>query len=59
MAKKYKILQSATYIESIVVEANSKEEAQKKVEEGDWTLKDIVDRDFVDRKDIGDVKEIN
>ena len=58
MTKKYRVLQSVTYDEWIQVEAVSKEEARNKVTVGDWTLKDIVDRNFVAREDIGDVVEV-
>ena len=59
MTKKYRVLQSATYGEWIEVEAVSKEEAKKKVQDGEWTDEDIVDFDLVDREITGDVEEIN
>ena len=58
MTKKYRVLQSATYGEWIEVEAASKEEAKNKVQDGDWTLEDIVDSDLVIREVTGDVEEI-
>lgn len=58
MTKKYRVLQSATYGEWVEVEAASKEEAKNKVQDGDWTLEDIVDSDLVVREVTGDVEEI-
>ena len=57
MTQKYRVLQSATYGEWIEVEADSKEEAKNKVQDGDWTLEDIVDTDLVIREVTGDVVE--
>ena len=59
MTKKYRVLQSATYGEWVEVEADSKEEAKNKVQDGDWTDENIVDTDLVVREVTGDVEEIN
>ena len=58
MTQTYRVLQSVTYDEWIEVEAVSKEEARNKVTVGDWTLEDIVDRDFVVREITDDVVEV-
>ena len=44
MSKTYKVLQSVTYGEWVQVEANSKEEAEDKVQNGDWYDEDIRHR---------------
>ena len=57
MTQKYRVLHSATYGEWVEVEADSKEEAKNKVQDGDWTLEDIVHTDLVIREVTGDVVE--
>ena len=39
--KTYNVLQSASYGQWVKVKANNKEEAIKKVNDGDWTDEDI------------------
>ena len=40
------------------VKANNKEEAIKKVNDGDWTDEDIVSSELVIRETTGDVEEV-
>ena len=58
MSKTYKVLQSVTYGEWVQVEANSKEEAEDKVQNGDWFDEDIIDSEIIIRETTGDVEEI-
>ena len=58
MSKTYKVLQSVTYGEWVQVEANSKEEAEDKVQNGDWYDEDIIDSEIIIRETTGDVEEI-
>ena len=44
--KTYKVLQSVTYGEWVQVEANSKDEAENKVQNGDWFDEDVVDSEI-------------
>ena len=59
MSKTYKVLQSVTYGEWVQVEANSKEEAEDKVQNGDWFDEDIIDSEIIIRETTGDVEEID
>tara|TARA_B000000557_G_C20719891_1_gene419675 strand:+ start:565 stop:744 length:180 start_codon:yes stop_codon:yes gene_type:complete len=59
MSKTYKVLQSATYAEWVKVEANSKEEAEEKVQDGDWWDEDVIDSEIVLRETTGDVEELD
>ena len=58
MSKKYKVLQSALYGEWVEVKANSKKEAEEKVQNGDWTDEDIISSGLIDRETTGDVEEV-
>lgn len=58
MSKTYKVLQSVTYGEWVQVEANSKEEAEDKVQNGDWFDEDIIDSEIIIRETTGDVEEM-
>jgi len=52
----YKVLLAEHYGTWVKVEANSEDEAVKKVEDGDWWNKDIVKSDIIERMTTGDVK---
>ena len=58
MNKTYKVLQYVTYAEWVEVQANSKDEAEEKVQDGDWWDEDIVDSEIVIRETTGDVEEV-
>jgi hypothetical protein len=58
MSKKYKVLQSALYGEWVEVKANSKKEAEEKVQNGDWTDEDILNSGLINRETTGDVEEV-
>lgn len=58
MSKTYRVLQSVTYAEWVEVQANSKDEAEEKVQDGDWWDEDIVDSEIVIRETTGDVEEV-
>ena len=58
MSKTYRVLQSATYAEWVEVQANSKDEAEEKVQDGDWWDEDIVDSEIVIRETTGAVEEV-
>jgi len=57
MSKTYNVLQSASYGQWVKVKANNKEEAIKKVNDGDWTDEDIVSSELISRETTGDVEE--
>lgn len=59
LMKTYNVLQSVSYGQWVKVKANNKEEAIKKVDDGDWTDEDIVSStvELVIRETTGDVKE--
>lgn len=59
MSKTYKVLQSTTYGEWVQVQANSKEEAEDKVQNGDWWDEDVIDSEVILRETTGDVEEID
>tara|TARA_B100001094_G_scaffold310655_1_gene345474 strand:+ start:484 stop:663 length:180 start_codon:yes stop_codon:yes gene_type:complete len=59
MSKTYKVLQSVTYGEWVQVQANSKDEAEDKVQNGDWFDEDIIDSEIIIRETTGDVEEID
>tara|TARA_B100000427_G_scaffold329799_1_gene347866 strand:- start:10139 stop:10327 length:189 start_codon:yes stop_codon:yes gene_type:complete len=59
MSKTYNVLQSASYGQWVKVKANNKEEAIKKVNDGDWTDEDIVSSELVIRETTGDVEEVS
>lgn len=59
MSKTYLVLQSVTYGEWVRVEADSKDEAEDKVQNGDWWDEDIVDSEVIIRETTGDVKEVD
>jgi hypothetical protein len=54
----YRVLQSVTYAEWVEVQADSKDEAEDKVQNGDWYDEDIVDSEIVIRETTGDVEEV-
>jgi hypothetical protein len=54
----YRVLQSVTYAEWVEVEADSKDEAEDKVQNGDWFDEDVVDSEIVIRETTGDVEEV-
>ena len=54
----YRVLQSVTYAEWVEVQADSKDEAEDKVQNGDWFDEDIVDSEIVIRETTGDVEEV-
>lgn len=58
MSKTYKVLQSVTYGEWVQVQANSKDEAEDKVQNGDWFDEDIIDSEIIIRETTGDVEEL-
>ena len=57
--KTYKVLQSTTYGEWVEVKAKSEKLAIKKVDDGDWYYKDIVDSKLILRETTGDVEEVS
>lgn len=59
MSKTYRVLQSTTYGEWVKVQANSKEEAEDKVQNGDWWDEDVIDSEVILRETTGDVEEID
>lgn len=59
MSKTYKVLQSTTYGEWVQVQANSKKEAEDKVQNGDWWDEDVIDSEVILRETTGDVEEID
>jgi hypothetical protein len=58
MSNTYRVLQSVTYAEWVEVQADSKDEAEDKVQNGDWFDEDIVDSEIVIRETTGDVEEV-
>lgn len=58
MSKTYKVLQSVTYGEWVQVQADSKDEAEDKVQNGDWFDEDIIDSEIIIRETTGDVEEM-
>lgn len=58
MSKTYKVLQSVTYGEWVQVQANSKDEAEDKVQNGDWFDEDVIDSEIIIRETTGDVEEL-
>lgn len=58
MSNTYRVLQSVTYAEWVEVQADSKDEAEDKVQNGDWYDEDIVDSEIVIRETTGDVEEV-
>jgi hypothetical protein len=58
MSKTYKVLQSVTYGEWVQVQANSKDEAEDKVQNGDWFDEDVIDSEIIIRETTGDVEEM-
>jgi hypothetical protein len=57
--KTFSVLQSATYGELIKVKANNKEEAIKKVDDGNWSDEDIFYSELVIRETTGNVEEVS
>ena len=49
MAKKYHVLMSESLGKTILVEANSEDEAMEKVNNGDWYDKDVIREKVIDR----------
>ena len=58
MSKTYKVLQSVTYGEWVQVQANSKDETEDKVQNGDWFDEDVIDSEIIIRETTGDVEEL-
>ena len=58
MSNTYKVLQSVTYGEWVQVQANSKDEAEDKVQNGDWFDEDVIDSEIIIRETTGDVEEM-
>jgi hypothetical protein len=52
----YKVLLAEHHATWVKVEADSEDEAVKKVEDGDWWNEDIVKSDIIERMTTGDVK---
>jgi len=59
MSKTYKVLQSVTYGEWVQVQADSKDEAENKVQNGDWWDEDVIDSEVIIRETTGDVEELD
>lgn len=58
MSKTYKVLQYTTYGEWVQIQANSKNEAEYKVRDGDWCDEDVIGSEVVIRATTGDVLEM-
>ena len=55
--KSYSVLQSTTYGEWVKVKAKNKDEAIKKVENGDYYDEDIISSKLIIRETTGDIEE--
>ena len=55
--KTYNVLVSSLYGEWVEVKADNKEQAIKKVDNGDWSDDDIQSKNIIERMTTGDVEE--